>query len=512
MGPVDDRGSMTFAMLLIVVGVSLTALLSPTVLGQIQATRSEVQRGHALHAAQAGLDVALGHIRAVGDSDGNGNGTPKDLPCGPFTGNVDPAGNSSYTVHIYYLDDDPAGSWYATDPIPCTSTGTHPIIPNYALLVADGVDRPTGSSTQAAHRSLKATYTFQSASANIPGGLIRVYKSYFMYISDLCLDAGSADPPAGTDLKVRNCVTGSAQQTFAYNPDLTLNLVSSKKPSQPLGMCVDVLTPRSSGKPVELNPCTATPAAHQQWSYNGSANFRGTTDGVKTDNYCFSVPMRSSGSSVVLSNWCGQMWWSNTAFVPDPTVGPGASGAASGQLVNAGNGRCAEAPTWFSWVLALAGAPCNQLSNLLNMFGIDLFGSQVWDLPNATNSAPATGRIETASSWGFFAPSLCLQSVNNPWMGGQYVWTGFCGFSAQQQTWKVYRRTSDPLTSYTIRDYNNYCLTMTKKTGPSWDYLQYNFMEVSKITVAQCDGSLEQKWNAPVSIAVGMGLKDYNEK
>ena len=505
----DDRGSIPFAILLTLVGVSLTALLSPMVVGQIVSSRSERQRIHALHAAQAGLEVAAGHIRTAGD--GDGNGLVKDLPCGPLTGNVNIPGTASYTVRIYYLSYDPAGSWTPTNPISCTSNGTYPVIPSYALLLSDGEDRATGSSTQTVRRSLRAVYTFQSVNAAIPGGLMRVYKSFFFgFGPDLCLDAGSDDPAPGTDLKVRDCVTGSPQQTFAYNPDLTITLVSSKKPAQPLGMCLDALTPRASGKPVELHPCTAPPAAHQKWSYNGSANFRGTSNGTNTDNYCFSVPVRSSGSPVRISTSCGQTWWSNTAFVPDPSVGPGAAGAATGQLVNAGNGRCAEAPTWFSWVLSLVGSPCNQLSNLLNMFGIDLFGAQVWDLPTGGN--PATGKIQTKSGFGFFLPSMCIQSVNNPWLGGQYVWTGFCGFWPAGQTWKVYRRTNDPLTSYTIRDTNDYCLTMTKKTGLTWDFLQYNFLEVSKITVAQCDGSLNQKWNAPVNITAGTGLSGLNEK
>lgn len=508
--PGDERGSIAFAMLLTLVGLTLTAMVAPMVFGQLGASRSEAQRIRALHAAQAGLDVALGHIRAVADA--NGSGQIKDLPCGPFTGNVDVGGRSSYAVRLYYLNEDPGGSWTPTGAIPCTSNGTYPVMPRYALLLSDGVDSPTGSTSQAAKRSLRATYTFQSFSAPIPGGLIRVYQSWFAFGGDLCFDAGSADPAPGTDLRVRPCVTGSPQQTFAYNPDLTITLVPSKTPARPLGLCLDVPTPRGWGKVVKLNPCASPSVANQEWSYNGSANFRGTSDGTTTDGYCLSVPIRMPGSSVVLSPSCGQMWWWNTAFVPDSTVGPGAAGPASGQLVNAGNGQCAEAPTFFTWILLLVGAPCNQLSNLTSMFGLDLFGTQTWKLPTATGTAPATGRIETSSGFGYFLPSMCLQSVNSPWFGGQYVWVGFCGFFPSQQTWTVYRRTKDPLTSYTIRDSNNYCLTMTQRKTLSWDFLMYNFMEVSKMTVATCDGSLNQKWNAPVNIAQGTGLKDYSER
>src|SRR5919112_154102 len=84
----DDTGSLPLAMLLILVSVSLSTLMTPMVLSQIDSTRVDSRRVHALHAAQAGLDVAMAHIRAA--DDGAGNGRIAKLPCADRTPSPQP--------------------------------------------------------------------------------------------------------------------------------------------------------------------------------------------------------------------------------------------------------------------------------------------------------------------------------------------------------------------------------------------------------------------------------------
>jgi hypothetical protein len=68
--PRDERGSLPLAMLLTLVGVSLSAVLGPIVLHQIADARTSSERALALHAAEAGLHTAMGHFRAAADSTG----------------------------------------------------------------------------------------------------------------------------------------------------------------------------------------------------------------------------------------------------------------------------------------------------------------------------------------------------------------------------------------------------------------------------------------------------------
>ena len=95
----DDRGSLVFAMLVTIIGIAVTALLLPIAITQIGSTREENRRSRAVSAAQAGLDVALGHIQAANDGtvvNGSTGGVLSALPCGPLTGAVS-AGNGAGT-------------------------------------------------------------------------------------------------------------------------------------------------------------------------------------------------------------------------------------------------------------------------------------------------------------------------------------------------------------------------------------------------------------------------------
>ena len=66
-----DSGTMSMALLVTVVGVLISAVLAAMVSVQIGASRRAVQSGHALDAAQAGLDVVVGHIRHAVDGAGS---------------------------------------------------------------------------------------------------------------------------------------------------------------------------------------------------------------------------------------------------------------------------------------------------------------------------------------------------------------------------------------------------------------------------------------------------------
>ena len=86
----DDRGSMPMLLMVMIVGMVLGALLVPMIITQDRTTRFDTTRVHALGAAHAGLDLALGQIRAAVDSGGIGDSSK--LPCGPLSGTVNSIG------------------------------------------------------------------------------------------------------------------------------------------------------------------------------------------------------------------------------------------------------------------------------------------------------------------------------------------------------------------------------------------------------------------------------------
>jgi len=503
----DDTGSIALALLLTLIGVALSTLLVPVVLTQIGSSREDIQRVHALHAAQAGLDVAVAHIRAA--DDGAGAGVIAKLPCGPFSGRVGAGGTARYQVTVDYFLTDPRGqsdAWIAANRISCIPGGGTLTTPAYALLRSQGTDRPSGSITGGTHRSLQGTYTFQTINQNLTGGLIHIFKTTTG--KDLCLDAGSGSPAPGTNLQTQFCDPASVQQKFAYNANLTLSLVSSQIPSMPLGMCLDAGSPHAEDNVVKFQPCASTTIPQQQWSTNDSANFEGTADGVTLDGFCFNVQTaNSAGSFVILGTvdkgGCRRGYDNIQAFSPDAAVGAGAAGASSGQLVNLSQfGRCVDVTEQNANANYLIAWPCKQAPDPTN-----IAWNQKWALPAITTGSSATGQITTKPS-----TTYCLLSPGST-APGQYVTIEPCpgGSTPLDMTWTVYGNTGTYETSYRIKDGYGNCLAPTDPTEQPPDFHSKG-SEISKITVATCSGSTLQKWNAPPNILQSLPLKDIGEK
>jgi Ricin-type beta-trefoil lectin domain len=498
-----DTGSLAVAMLLTLVGASLSALLVPVVLVQLSSTRTDTARVHALNAAQAGLDVAIGHLRAA--NDGAGHGVLASLPCGPLTGSVSAAASARYQVTIDYFSTDPQGqssSWIATNRIPCITGGGTYRAPNYALLHSLGSDLATGTLGSVPGRSLQATYTFTTTNQNIAGGLIHVYKTTS---TDLCLDAGSGSPAPGAPLLMAVCTPGSVQQRFEYDANLNLVLVASRTDTRPLGLCLDSDTPHAAGNPVYLQPCGTVTQPDQQWSTNDSANFEGTADGSTLDHYCFNVQNPNTpGSRVVLSYTnCRKSYDNIETFIPEASVGAGAAGPASHQLVNFSEfGRCLDVTEQNIGSLYMIAWPCKQAPDPANVAW-----NQKWTLPAiAAGTTSATGRIITTPSSGY-----CLQSPRST-AAGQYVTVTPCpsGSTPANLTWTVYGDTKVYQTSYRILDVDGNCLAPTDPTANPPDFYPKG-LAISKMAIATCGGSALQKWNAPPNIQQVLPLKDISE-
>lgn len=490
---------MPLAMLLTVVGVLISAVLASIVTVQTGTTRRAVQGLHALDAAQAGLDVAVGHIRAATDVDADGNSDLGSLPCGTLpTSPVGVGGDATYAVTIAYRN-------RAGTAIPCAPGGGVAETPSYADLRSTGRDLVAGVS-----RTLEAVYTFSTTNANIPGGQIHVHQTPTS--QDLCLSVDSSSPtpvqPASGDpLVVRECSIGGWRQTFAYNPNLTITLVSSITTSNVLGMCLDAGAHAASpsSAPVRFQPCGTTTQPRQQWSFNDTSNIEGTSNGRTLDGHCFNVQVPDQpGSAVLLVAGGGACYGSGSNqqnFSPDKQVGAGAAGAASKQLVNFEQfGRCLDVPAQNWRSSYLAAWPCKQSPD-----GSQLLWNQVWDLPDAGTD----GVISTDPSYETF--STCLQS---PLTTGasSYVSLDECEAGPPaDMTWTVYGDTGTYATSYTIVDDAGNCLTAADPDAVPAD-LHPGGYRVSKVKMLPCTGITRQKWNAPPEVVKGSPLKDIVEK
>jgi Tfp pilus assembly protein PilX len=254
-----DRGSIPVAMMVVLVGMSLRAVMMTMVLGQLKNSAYEGRRVLALHAAQAGLDAALDQVR-LSAADSSGLSYKENLPCATLTGSVGAGNAATYTVSTAYYDSDPQGnlqntSWMTSHGIQCAPGLGARSLPRYAVFTSTGTAARGGTSS----RTLRGTYVIHTSNANISGGLVHVYRPDTTY-NDLCMDAGAADPAAGAQATVKTCNAGDVKQTWAYASTLQLQLVSSQTPTHPNGMCLDAGTPHAANANVLMQPCaTATP-------------------------------------------------------------------------------------------------------------------------------------------------------------------------------------------------------------------------------------------------------------
>jgi hypothetical protein len=481
-------------MLISLIGVMLAMLLLPMVIGQAKTTRQLSDRVRSLHAAEAGLEAALANIRAA--DDGSGNGSLADLPCGPLTGSVGDGGAARYSVTIDYLAQDPAGhpdSWVATNRIRCLSGGGAFTVPSFALLRADGTNEASGAMGSAATRHLRATYRFHTTNQQIPGGAIHGDQSGGS--NNLCIDAGSSQPATGAALQMQDCQPGSDQQKWAYEKNLTLALVSSKTTAMPLGLCVDAGAAQTVGSAALLEPCGSTTQPYQQWSYNDDSKYAGSVAQSGGKFSCLGLPGGMlAGSFLKLVDCKDNSAKGGYAFRPVASVGAGAAGESTGQLVNFEQfGRCLDVTLWDPHHAFLIAWPCKQAPN-----PTDVTWNERWTLP----ADGVTGRV-TVTYDNKGTPELyCLTSPAGSGTGA-YVTLTLCPASLPAtMKWTVARDTTTYATSYRIQDSDGDCVA----PDPADLYTP----GVSKVITDDCSASTLQKWNAPPSL-LEPAFKDIGE-
>lgn len=505
----DDRGSMPMALLVVLVGMAFSALLVPMVLTQDQSTRFDTSRVRSLHAAQAGIDVATGLIRSAMSTDTTlppNTGSASELPCGPLSGNVSDGGADKYTVAISYYTANPFGhddAWLgdSANRMICISgygvylKGTAAVselyVPSFALLTSTGTGDTAGNGASPG-RTLQSTYVFQTSNSYsaASGGAIR----FPVGSANYCMDAG-ASPVDGSLVLGKSCPTDgqlSLGQAWYYNLDLSIQLVRTKGNlllnSNGNGLCLQV-----SGSTIRVNKCpatsTGTAATGQEWRSDQSSRL------ISSSGACLTLPSATSGVALT-SVACGSAG-TYQAIAAAPTVGAGAAGAATNQLVNfAQFGRCLDVPNKSvnDGSTFMIIYPCKQKLDL-----VDEWNQKFTPSPSlsASSSLPTVVQLKTTPS----SPSVayCLKSPATP---AERVTVAPCTTPVPNAMKWTYFTTQDAAGAelryadkFTIREIqgDKRCLG----AGPDL----YASTPPSNIAiVAPCDGSAGQKWDSDPNV------------
>ncbi|TAK69552.1 MAG: hypothetical protein EPO13_06675 [Actinomycetota bacterium] len=493
----DDGAALILVMFCILVAAALSTLLLGMVLAQSLPTQLNRKTTQTLAAAESGLDVAMGQIRAASMVDPADAtklvGDRADLPCGPLTGNVAGSANLTYTVTIRYYSDDPSGqtaAWRTTNALSCTPGAGPPVVPSFALLESAGDGANVGAQGVAAgDRSLETIYNFRLTNQNVSGGLIHSYPDGNASSIDLCFDAHSNAPANGARLYVEACAPGSATQLFSYQTNYTLVLTTTQTTSGVGGMCVYGDYTVSDPKYVTFRPCPlgSVTDGRYQWSFNDVAQFR-AENAARTglSNYCIDEQTENSaGSPLVMSQVCGATYNRKNTWKPEAKVGTAAAGNGTHQLVNYQEfGRCFDVTNQSTSSQFMIVWPCKQDPTP----GAQVTWNQYLTWPSTGSSGPMYVTLS--------GTNYCVQTSTNA--ANYFVTTPTCNGQASQQ-WTKNGDTGNYATSYTIVDSNGRCLG----TGPS-GYPAYttniSLSQWSTVRVGTCDGSLAQKWNAPPNL------------
>lgn len=524
----DDRGSMPMPMLMLVilVGMSFAALLIPMILTQNQSTRFDTSRASSLHAAESGLDAALGLMRAANSGD-NSDGDTTKLPCGPLNGTVNgpDVANSKYTVTIGYYRSDPGGhddDWLGDNVMKCmkdygsyaqtTSDDTPVYTPSYALLTSTGT-AGTAESGASSGRTVQTTYVVQTTNTNISGGRIRLFsvKAPDGGGKDLCIVPSIVPAAAGHQVVLQPCDPLSPDKTWSYNSDLSIQLVSSvtdtAKVKEPHGngLCLDSNGAHAKGAIIILQWCvpqvtdeeeagTGVPRNinapwNQKWSSDDNAHLCGSKpDKSDTSGLCINGDS-AKPHKITLENEKASVTDPNQTWVPDRNVGAGAAGAPD-PLPNGYMATMHQLVNYY------------QFGRCLDVTGKD--PNSKFLIVYSCKQNPDVSKVTWNQKWAYRADSqswvtndgkndYCLVS---PKSDGGYVTVKLCRtISDKSAKWRN-NLTEDSSggqlayrDKYTMVDSSNRCMSV----GPITDLLDGAYY---KIIVAPCDGTAKQKWNA----------------
>ena len=523
----DERGSIVMVLFIIIASSILVLTVAGIAISQQVLAQRTVQRNDALEAAEAGLDAAVGELRSA--NNGTGAGLAQDLPCTgtagfSLTGYLGSSSTATYTVTVtYWQDTEPTKTNIASgtaQDITCytgMSPGYPDQVPYYALIESVGQDQRGGAATVPS-RTIEEIYAFHDTNLNVADGVIEDfnYAADDLCIADITAWDNNTSPAVGDELGVENCATaGDPDQTWQYEQNFTLEFTSTISTSTPL--CIQGNTTTDT---VLLEKCTSPVPTDQQWGINDSGEYEpvSSSGGAASQDLCINEEQNQSGAQLDLAT-CSSGFSDTQTWQPTPAVGSGDAGIATQQFVNYdefGNCMdvtnqnvnssylidymCKQFPDGAEWTSQSGTNPYDPTWNQRWLqLDVTYAGNNGSYVELETNDQPANSpntlyclyspdNIQEAStknassnpSWVTVKQCPTLQTGNVMPAGDQgYLWT------------------VNDSSTYNVTDYWENCLEtdtsdQQQPGGGSW---------FSTITVAQCNGSSAQEWNAPASLS-----------
>lgn len=487
----DESGiALLAAILFMILMAGVSVVLVSVVLAQTVPSNIAQKSTKTIYAAQAGMQTALGIIRAAAalpDSTGHIYGDVTKLPC-TLSGQVNAqADGITYSVTINYFTTDPTGNtvaWQSSNKLICSSTTGVVGQPTYATIVSQGLAAaiPGVGSLTAGNRYISAIYKFKVSNVNVVGG--RIYD----YNKGYCVEAVTATAGSLVRFVAAGSCTNDALELWTYDTDYKIKL-SSTTAGGAAGLCIT--GPVNYGDATQNTMLQACKTRidplrwNQLWSWTGSDSWQGQNIVIASgySGYCLSTGYSAgtalTGKYLQVASGC------NGAFAPTSQVGAGAAGYTTHQMVNYQEfGRCADVTGEQINASYEISYPCKQDPTGTGAF---LLWNHRWFYTEPTS--PATALAGQQIYVYYLSNGASKYCLTTPTTGnGNYPVFASCSGSAAQNWTRVYNTGTYAL-SYLFLDTYGRCLAVDSTDLYSGLY--------SKVTVTTCNGSGAQKWNAP---------------
>jgi Tfp pilus assembly protein PilX len=492
----DEGMALFFVLLCLLIVAGLSLGLLGALFGEVGPTVYERKSERTIAASQAGLQAALAAVRQAWSSQSGStrNGDRTKLPCysaaNPLVGQVGGLDSTTqdpvtYRVQLSYYTVNPSGqsaAWRTANAISCTPGAGTTVTPVYVLLQSLGAANVAAVPNGWGDRASEIVYALNRTDQAMLGGSIHS-DLISSTTKNLCWEAASYPAAVGTLVSLATCTANKPAQTWSYRTDYSIVLTGSQDatttpPSG--GLCIASTGPGNSSNITGLSLQTCVSGQWRQlWAYDDNGEFQGVNS-TKTSlsGKCLTTnDVWAVGGQLTVAN-CD---YNQDNWTPEASVGAGAAGAATQQLINYGEyGRCLDITNWNLDATWLIDYPCKQ--DPTSQVGWNQ--RWVWDSPN-------TKELQSNTSSGLY----CLTT---PATAGAYVIVRPCDNTRNDQKWTMLGDTGNRSTSYTIVDTYGRCLSLGP-AGPG----RPDLSSWSSITTATCDGSNNQKWNAPPLPAAG---------
>jgi hypothetical protein len=514
------------AVVLVVILSVIAVIMTTGAANQLQLSSNTTNRNGALEGALAGVQAMVADVRAATSQ---GYVVLTELPCNNISGLTNTSGSSSFIASVQYQDQNSQGTYTN---VTCTS-GQGPAAAATGSFLARAVvtscspssacpTSPTSAPTQGTSwRRVVSTYDFNTSYANIPGGVI------YSYSNKECFEAtynNGTSALAGVTLEVTtSCSANNIFEQFQYTSNWNLAIELGG-----VEYCVqdpeDASTP--SALPVAITTsCTST--AVPQWGVNDVGDLEGVattgTPAGQPNGYGLDNPLSSDPSGTQIQDAsvgnCDSGFDNISTWQLSPDVGAGASQPVSGQLFGVTDqlvnfqefGDCMDVTNQNTGWPYLIDYMCKQFP--------DTTDYPVWNqrwcfdqLSTNSNNLPVGVLYTPESQTSCSSPSspYCLQSpLQTPGSLPSTVWVTVTsctlGSSLSSQSdllWTEWGTLGGSLHEYTWTDNDGYCLeanTANQAYPASSSSAPFTPTgdAFSTIQVDSCNGSYEQKWNAP---------------